>query len=117
MKCLRVVIMMMMVMVIVHSTEPHHNHPGVQAVRAFNLAVNIPLPSKAPLLSLLMHHIQQHPKDSANRLLSIIANAPFTYLYTRRKCVALSLHTRVESSHKKNMHRNSHSFCRVQGSL
>lgn len=59
--------MMMMVMVIVHSTEPHQNHPGVQAVRAFNLAINIPLPSKAPLLSLLMHHIQQHPKDAANR--------------------------------------------------
>ena len=58
-------VMRMLIVVKVLITEPHHNHPGVQAVRAFNLAINIPLPSKAPLLSLLMHHIQQHHKKAA----------------------------------------------------
>ncbi len=44
--------MMMMIVVKVLITEPHHSNPGVQAARAFNLAINIPLPSAASQLSL-----------------------------------------------------------------
>jgi hypothetical protein len=73
-------VMVMIMMVRVHITEPHHSKPGVQAARAFNLAINIPLPSNASLLSLHMHHIQQLRGDLIMTIIGMLERKQYVVL-------------------------------------